>query len=294
MTIAGAKARITPLGRASEHAGMQHQRQHAGAGERRLASAAHAHDQHERRSALGLPAQLHQHAGHGGRTAEEDRRMLGTECFESPEWGTLVPRSGGQPAQLESSQDSLDDPRQVRFEQLLEIRRGLEGMKGPRERTALAVDEPLVDELVERHFLSDSLRGKPVIGRPRRRCGLAIDEKFRLAVPPEPVDRVLELEFRPGGIGAAVGPPNVSGQRGTDTRPEDDDCNVRFGRARHLFLKRCRRQQRLVLPEKGHKLQHVAELRFEPADDTARDKALFGHIAGGGYEDTERLERHSA
>ena len=102
---------------------MQHQRQDTGAGERRLASAAHAHDQHERRTALGLPAQLHQHAGHGGRAAEEDRSMLGAEGLESPERGTLVPRSCGQPAQLERSQDPLDDPRQVRFEQLLEIRR---------------------------------------------------------------------------------------------------------------------------------------------------------------------------
>ena len=167
-------------------------------------------------------------------------------------------------------------------------------MEGPRERTALAVDEPLVDELVERHLLRDSLRGEPVIGRPIRRCRLAIDEKVRLAVSPEPVDRILELELGPGGIGAAVGSLNVSGQRGTDTRPENDDCNIRFGRARHLLLKGCCRQQRLVLPEKGHKMQHVAELRFEPADDPARDQALLGDIAGGGYEDTERLERHSA
>ena len=41
-------------------------------------------------------------------------------------------------------------------------------------------------------------------------------------------------------------------------------------------------------------MQHVAELRFEPANDTARDKALFGHIAGGKDENTERPERHSA
>jgi hypothetical protein len=204
-----------------------------------------------------------------------------------------VPRSGGEPAKLESSQDSLDDACQVCFEQLLKVCGGFEGMEGPRERTALAIDKPFIDEFVERNLLCDSLRGKPVIGRPRRRRGLPIDEKFRLAVPPKPVDGILELEFRSGGIGAAIGSLNMSGQRGADTRPENDDCNIRFGRARHLFLKRRRRQQRLVLPEKGYQLQRIAELRLEPAHDTARDKALFGHVAGGRHENTQRPERHS-
>ena len=129
MAIAGTKARVAPLGRASEHAGMQHQRQHTGTSERRLASATHPHDQHERRSALGLPAQLHEHAGNGGRTPEEDRRVLRAEGFESPERGSLVPGSRGRPGQLERSQGSLDDSRQVRFEQLLEVRRRFKGME---------------------------------------------------------------------------------------------------------------------------------------------------------------------
>ena len=251
MAIAGAKARVAPLGRAAEHAGMQHQRQHARASKGRLAAAAHPHDQHERSSALGLPAQLHQHTGDGGRAAEENRRVLRAECFESPERGPFVPRSRGRPGQLERPQVALDDPRQVRFEQLLEVRRRFKGMEGSPEGTALAVDEPLVDELVEREFLGDSLRGKLVIGGPCRRRGLAIDEKFRLAVPTEPLDSVLEFEFRPGRIGAAVAPPDMSRQSGPDTRPENDDRDVRFGGPRHLLLKRRRRQQRLVLPEQG-------------------------------------------
>ena len=89
-------------------------------------------------------------------------------------------------------------------------------------------------------------------------------------------------------------PPDVSRQGGANARPEDDDRDVGFGRARDLLLKRRGRQQRLVLPEQRLELQHITELRFEPADDTARDEALFGDIAGGRDEDTERLERHAA
>ena len=240
MAVAGSKGRVAPLGGAPEHAGMQHQRQYAGASERRLAAATHAHDQHERRAALGLPAQLHEHAGDGGRTPEKDRRVLRTEGFESPERRSLVPRLRGRPGQFQRSQVALDDPRQVRFEQLLEVRRRLEGMERRRERTALAVDEPLVDE-------RDRARasGRRVARRAHRRPamsarGLAIDEKVRLAVAPEAVDRVLELELRPGGIGAAVRPPDVSGQGGANARPEDDDRDVGFGRARDLLLETTR------------------------------------------------------
>ncbi len=203
-----------------------------------------------------------------------------------------MPGSRGRSGQLEHSQGSLDDSRQVSFEQLLEVRRRFKGMERARECPARAVHEPLVHEAVQCNLLGDALRGQRVVPWPVEPGGLPVDEKFRLAVPPESVNRVLELEFRPGGIRAPVGPTDVCRQTGTNARPEDDDCNVCFGRTRHLLLKRRRRQQRLVLPKDGLEMQHVAKLRFEPADDAARDEALFGHISGGRYKHTERLERH--
>jgi hypothetical protein len=76
---------MTPFLRAAQHAGLQHQRQHAGPREGRLATAAHANDQHEGRTALGLPAELHEHAGDRRGASEEDRRVLGAEGLEAAE-----------------------------------------------------------------------------------------------------------------------------------------------------------------------------------------------------------------
>jgi hypothetical protein len=76
---------VPPVLCTTEHAGLQHQRQHASARKRRLAAAAHADDQHESRTALGLPTELHQYAGDRGGASEEDRCVLGAERFEATE-----------------------------------------------------------------------------------------------------------------------------------------------------------------------------------------------------------------
>ena len=197
--------------------------------------------------------------------------------------------AGGTARQL-----SFDQPAQVIFQQDLEVARRLEWMEGGDQRPLGLVVKPPADELIELLLLSEPLHQVLfVVQSDGRRRGLAVDEQVRLAVPAKTLDRLFELVLGAGLVARSVRAPELLGQLGPETGPENRDDDVRVRGLDDLRLERRRGDEWLVLPEDGFQDDSTYVLALQPLDDAAGDGALLEDVPRGGNEEAERFQRAS-
>jgi hypothetical protein len=179
----------------------------------------------------------------------------------------------------------------VALEDLLEFAGRFEGMEGRLQAAVLGVVKPVFDEGVELAFLPDAIHQGLLVVELHRGLGhLAVDEQLRLAVGPEALDRVLELELGAGLVAAAVLAGEVLGQPGAEPRPEDGDHDVGFRRPGDLRLEGVGGEQRFVFPEDGLEHRPPGELRLHALDDALRERPFLEHVARRRDEDADCVD----
>ena len=141
-----------------DDSGMEQHRQHTRPDQRRLATAGHAQDQHERPPRRRLLAERAEHLHDLPPAAEEDRGMLELEDLEPAEGRAGAPldllrhlRGLGR-----RRQQPVEQLAQMHFDQRLELGGMRERVKGSLQRHTVLADEPALDELVERSLLPQS------------------------------------------------------------------------------------------------------------------------------------------
>ena len=135
------------------------------------------------------------------------------------------------------------------LQQDLEVARRLEGMESGGQGAFGLVVEPLVDEYIELLLLREPLHQVLLVVQPdRRRCGLAVDEQVRLAVPAKALHRLLELVLGTRFVARSVLALELLGQLGAESRPENRDDDVGVRRLYDLVLEGRGGNERLVLP----------------------------------------------